>query len=1159
MIGGEGQAGVVRDLEDGLDKALAEGGLADDEGTIVILEGARDDLSCGRSVAIDKDDDGVFRSLLAAGGAVDLIGEGPALLRDDDLTALEELVAHVDGFVEEAARISAEVEDEALQRCSLLELVEGVADFAAGGFHELGDMHVADAGLDQEGEIDGVAGDLVANKVKDHKLVGAFTANCDLNVSVPGAFEEGRDGGRVHAEGRLAIDGDDDIPGTEAGLVGRGALKGREDDDLGGAVLVGLGLNTHAHAVVFAVLIFAHLSEGLGIVKVGMRIQGVEHGRNGAVVDGLIRFVAGELFGVVLLDDGVDVSEVVEGVAKGVLVGGGLSGDALADQGAGDGTGSKEDGCGEKGATSAGCHGYWMTSGRARCACLRAMKERSATRQIFGRSIALQGEQSGPTKVGSPDRLAGRGMTQLECWHWLLTAVTEVGPGGGTNACWRLTVNEMRELVRMSAGCRVRRVWIGGVMAAALTVPVSSQSPRYQSPYSGGQQAAPAQSQPATLPSPAPITPNGAVVEDVVVRVNDQIISRSDVERSQQQLQQEIQQQNLPASEAEQRQKDMLRDMIDQQLLLSKAKELGLNADAEVIRRLDEIRKQNHLDTMEDLEKSARQQGVNFEDFKANIRNNVLTQQVVRDEVGRRLQPTQGAEQAYYTAHQQEFEQPEQVRLSEILIPTPAEAAEAQVAQAQAKAAMLDEKLKAGADFAVLAKENSGGQTASTGGDLGLYKRGGLAKVIEDQTFPLKVGQATAPIRTRQGYVILKVTERQEAGIPPLKQVEPQIQEALYMQQMQPALRTYLTKLREDASVDVKPGFVDSGASPRQTKFVYTAYSAPVPKKKKIAQKARFDRAHGIAPPTAANGMTPLPAGVSPSVVDRRVSGATPLPGTTAAVAVATNTPATGTAGISTAAAGPTGTNKVRLVSTTKSGKQKKIRREKVRFGQAPRTALPAGPEEVASGTDVGAGAQSAAVTPGGTMENLGKPNQGGEVAPGVAMAPTEVATEISPTSDVDPLAPKPVNNGKTRFSARDKEFRAEKAASKQAKVKERIAATPAGPGVEEAATQNAQAAPLGLNGDTKKKIKPKKVKGAPKERLQEKKPDAAPAPVDPTVSPNLHVTPADTATPTPRADGGTTSPPAGTPPGGSSPNGQSLSPTAVPTPQPDGAPTPQP
>ena len=372
-----------------------------------------------------------------------------------------------------------------------------------------------------------------------------------------------------------------------------------------------------------------------------------------------------------------------------------------------------------------------------------------------------------------------------------------------------------------------------------MTLPgvVAAQAPRYQSPIN-----APAPQTKLNLPTVTAITPNGEVVEDVVVRVNDQIINRSDVERSQQQLAQELQQSNASPVDAADRQKNMLRDMIDQQLLLSRGKELNLNADAEVIRRLDEIRKQNKLDSLEDLEKAARQQGVSYEDFKANIRNQIITQQVVRDEVGRRLQMTPSQEQAYYEAHKQEFVQPEQVRLSEILIPTPADASEAAVAQAQAKAADIEAKLKGGAKFEDTAKTFSGGPTAAQGGDLGDFKRGALAKVLEDQTFPLPAGEFTAPIRTRQGFVILKVTAHTAAGVPPLKDVEPQIQEAMYAEQMNPALRAYLTKLREDAYIDIKPGYVDTGASAKETKPVFTAYTAPVVKKKKVVQKQRFDR-----------------------------------------------------------------------------------------------------------------------------------------------------------------------------------------------------------------------------------------------------------------------------------------------------------------------------
>ena len=119
-----------------------------------------------------------------------------------------------------------------------------------------------------------------------------------------------------------------------------------------------------------------------------------------------------------------------------------------------------------------------------------------------------------------------------------------------------------------------------------------------------------------------PITPNATVVEFPIVRVNDQIIDNSDYQRAQAAVgRRGPARQREPRADLAQQQKDLLRDMIDQQLLLSRGKELEINADAEVIRRLDDIRKQNHLDTMEELEKAVRESGISFEDFKANIKN----------------------------------------------------------------------------------------------------------------------------------------------------------------------------------------------------------------------------------------------------------------------------------------------------------------------------------------------------------------------------------------------------------------------------------------------------------------------------------------------------------------------------------------------------------
>ena len=176
------------------------------------------------------------------------------------------------------------------------------------------------------------------------------------------AFEHGGDGGGVHAVGGFAVDGEDDVAGADAGFVGGGAFEGVEDDDLGLAVWGGLRLDGHADAVVLAVLVFAHLGEGLGIVEVGVGIEDVEHAGDGAVVDGLVGLVGVEVLGVVLLDEGVDVGEGVEGVAQGGLVGGGLGGDLLVDEGAEDGAGGEKEGDGEECATSAGSHRLWITS-----------------------------------------------------------------------------------------------------------------------------------------------------------------------------------------------------------------------------------------------------------------------------------------------------------------------------------------------------------------------------------------------------------------------------------------------------------------------------------------------------------------------------------------------------------------------------------------------------------------------------------------------------------------------------------------------------------------------------------------------------------------------------------------------------------------------------
>ncbi len=621
------------------------------------------------------------------------------------------------------------------------------------------------------------------------------------------------------------------------------------------------------------------------------------------------------------------------------------------------------------------------------------------------------------------------------------------------------------------------------VLALATTAVSLGQltAPRYRSPID-------APTPQLKLPLPAPVSsPNAAVVEDVIVRVNDQIIDRSDVERQQLRLQEGVKQGKVPPSDIPQMQRDMLRDMIDEQLLISRGKEMDLNVDPEVVRQMDEIRKQNHLDTMEALEKAVRESGISYEDWRTEIKNQLVRQTVVRDEVGRTLhRPTPKEEQVFYDQHKQEFEQPEQVRLSEILIPTPDNATDAQVAAAQAKAEEVASKLKGGGKFDDLAKQYSGGQTASKGGDLGLFKRGQLAKVLEDQTFQLKPGEWTSPIRTRQGFVVLEATEHVVAGVPPLKDVEEQVQEGMFNEQMQPALRKYLTDLREKAYIDIAPGFVDSGASPNEVKPVFAANTPPPLKKKAATQKQRLITGRGGAGsvPASSETASAKPAGVGESMP------ATP--------------PATSSTSTSTAPMAA-----VKNVSATSTKRRKKIKREKIRFGQAPQNSLPTAAEETAtSGVDQGAGATATEIRSTTTAS--------GE------------SSNVASAADVDPLAPAAPVARKTRYSDRAATESATKAATKAAKVKQKSLETPTAMASDEKVTQNVQNSALGLGGDNSKKKKTK-VQGAPKERLQDQAPTpAAPKPTATPIPPKS-VRDNGESTTTPAADR-TTLPPATAP-----------------------------
>jgi peptidyl-prolyl cis-trans isomerase SurA len=308
---------------------------------------------------------------------------------------------------------------------------------------------------------------------------------------------------------------------------------------------------------------------------------------------------------------------------------------------------------------------------------------------------------------------------------------------------------------------------------------------------------------------------NSKVVEEIIARVNNEIITKSDLDKARATAEDEAKQdcqgkcnpEQLKA-EIEDGQKNALRNLIDQSLLVQRGKDMGINVEAELIRRLDQIRTQNKLDSMEDLEKAVSGQGLNWEDFKNNIRNNLLTQRVISEEVGSHITISKEEITKYYNDHKTEFIKPEQVALREIEVNTEGKP-EADLPDLKKKAETALKRVKDGEDFGEIAKRYSDGSTAKEGGFLGVYKRGELSKQLEDIVFKMKKNDLTEVMDTKQGYLVLQVLEHYDEGQQSLEKVENEIQDHLYSQRMEPALREYLKTLREQSYVVIKPGYQD--------------------------------------------------------------------------------------------------------------------------------------------------------------------------------------------------------------------------------------------------------------------------------------------------------------------------------------------------------------
>ena len=331
-----------------------------------------------------------------------------------------------------------------------------------------------------------------------------------------------------------------------------------------------------------------------------------------------------------------------------------------------------------------------------------------------------------------------------------------------------------------------------------------------------------------------------ALMEEIICKVNGDIITRGEMAFDKKTLESELRQQGLSGARLNEQlaeaSKNLLREKIDQLLLVQKAKELDIKVDSELNKQMLDIQRTSKIVDPEKFQEYVHQMtGRPYEDYKAEIKNNLLREKVVREEISRKINFKTEELQKYYDTHKDEFMRQERVFLREIFVSTEGKDA-AGAAAAEKKAKDLVARARKGERFAEMAQANSDGPNAAQGGEMPAFGKEDLREDLLKAIWNQSRGYVTdpMPVDNPKGFAIFKVEEHQKAGLAEFEEVQYEVQDKLFRPKMQPALREYMTKLRATAFLEIKPGYEDTGAAPGKD----TSWSDPAQLKPETVSKA---------------------------------------------------------------------------------------------------------------------------------------------------------------------------------------------------------------------------------------------------------------------------------------------------------------------------------
>ncbi len=308
----------------------------------------------------------------------------------------------------------------------------------------------------------------------------------------------------------------------------------------------------------------------------------------------------------------------------------------------------------------------------------------------------------------------------------------------------------------------------------------------------------------ATLPSLA----GAEVIDRIAAVVNDEIITSYAVEKEKAAILKEAERQQPPPDPQTLVHLDekALDRLIDKKLVEQKVRELDIRITEEEVRQaIEDVKRQNKL-SQESLVSALANQGLSFDQYKVQIREQLERLRLVSQEVRSKIQVGEREMREYYEANPGRFGGEDNFRARNIYFKLDDKMPADQVKKVMTTAMTVLYEARAGKDFAELARQYSEEPSAkTTGGDLGTFRKGDILPEFEESLTRMKPGEVSDLIYVTGGLHIVKLEER-FAGTPkPFEQVKAEVEDILYRKKSEDRFNQWVTDLRKDAAIEIRP------------------------------------------------------------------------------------------------------------------------------------------------------------------------------------------------------------------------------------------------------------------------------------------------------------------------------------------------------------------